>query len=67
MPTSAPSAPSVSSVSGSYPGLAEYMGLELTEAEVRANMPEYLPAVPQVQISQFVSIKTFYCLNISPE
>ena len=33
---------------GSYPGLAEYMGLELTEAEVRANMPEYLPAVVQV-------------------
>ena len=24
------------------------MGLELTEAEVRANMPEYLPAVVQV-------------------
>merc|ERR1719347_469874 len=27
----------------SYPGLADYMGLELTEAEMRANMPEYLP------------------------
>jgi len=40
-----PSAPSASA--GSYPGLAEYMGLELTEAEVRANMPEYLPAVVQ--------------------
>jgi len=49
---SAPSAPYASSASaasntGSYPGLAEYMGLELTEAEVRANMPEYLPAVVQ--------------------
>ena len=40
----APTAPSGSN----YPGLAEYMGLELTEAEVRANMPEYLPAVVQV-------------------
>jgi len=32
----------------SYPGLADYMGLELTEAEMRANMPEYLP-VPVAQ------------------
>jgi len=39
-------APTVTSGSN-YPGLAEYMGLELTEAEVRANMPEYLPAVVQ--------------------
>ena len=58
MPTPAPSAPSVSSVfggshTGSYPGLAEYMGLELTEAEVRANMPEYLPAVPQVHSNRY--------------
>ena len=58
MPTPAPSAPSVSSFSGgshtgSYPGLAEYMGLELTEAEVRANMPEYLPAVPQVHSNRY--------------
>jgi len=47
--TSAPYASSASAGSntGSYPGLAEYMGLELTEAEVRANMPEYLPAVVQ--------------------
>jgi len=45
---SAPSGPSAGSPhTGSYPGLAEYMGLELTEAEVRANMPEYLPAVVQ--------------------
>ena len=43
-PTTTPTAPSGSN----YPGLAEYMGLELTEAEVRANMPEYLPAVVQV-------------------
>jgi syntenin-1 len=46
-----PSAPSAFASAGphtgSYPGLAEYMGLELTEAEVRANMPEYLPAVVQ--------------------
>jgi len=26
-----------------YPGLAEYMGLELSEDVIRANMPEYLP------------------------
>jgi len=45
---SGPSGPSAGSPhTGSYPGLAEYMGLELTEAEVRANMPEYLPAVVQ--------------------
>ena len=43
-PTAAHTAPTGSN----YPGLAEYMGLELTEAEVRANMPEYLPAVVQV-------------------
>ena len=28
----------------SYPGLSEYKGLELTEAVIRENMPEYLPA-----------------------
>ena len=70
MPTPAPSAPSVSSVSGSYPGLAEYMGLELTEAEVRANMPEYLPAVPQVHSNRYrnlfplkLSIASIFPLN----
>ncbi len=26
-----------------YPGLATYMGMELTEDVIRANMPEYLP------------------------
>ncbi len=31
-------------VAASYPGLAEYMGLELSEALIRENMPEYLPA-----------------------
>ena len=66
---SAPSAyasayPSASAGSaGSYPGLAEYMGLELTEAEVRANMPEYLPAVVQVQKPQDVSTKNFFMLS----
>ena len=70
MPTPAPSAPSVSSFSGSYPGLAEYMGLELTEAEVRANMPEYLPAVPQVHSNRYrnlfplkLSIASIFPLN----
>ncbi len=33
---------------GVYPGLADYMGLELTEDVIRENMPEYLlPAVRQ--------------------
>jgi len=31
------------SAGGFYPGLVEYMGLELSEAAIRANMPEYLP------------------------
>ena len=35
-PIDAPSAPV-------YPGLAHFMGLELTEDVIRANMPEYLP------------------------
>ena len=62
-----PSAPSASSASagsntGSYPGLAEYMGLELTEAEVRANMPEYLPAVVQV----LNICEAIFCLTLAP-
>lgn len=40
-----PTLPHPTSPSSPYPGLAEYMGLELSEAEVRANMPEYLPVV----------------------
>jgi len=44
-----PSAPLVNSAPNnpvlavSYPGLSEYMGLELSEALIRENMPEYLP------------------------
>ena len=58
---SAPSAPSAGSPhTGSYPGLAEYMGLELTEAEVRANMPEYLPAV--VQVHKPLKIYRYICI-----
>jgi len=37
-----PTAASASSLV-SYPGLSEYMGLELSEAVIRENMPEYLP------------------------
>merc|ERR1712018_909384 len=29
-------------VQAMYPGLADYMGLELTQDVIRANMPEYL-------------------------
>jgi hypothetical protein len=36
-----------SSALGVYPGLADYMGMELTENVIRENMPEYLPAVRQ--------------------
>ena len=40
-----PSAPQPALPSGSaYPTLGDYMGLELTEDVIRANMPEYLPA-----------------------
>ena len=47
--TALPYPPSSSSSSSSaYPGLAEYMGLELTEDIIRANMPEYLPGNQQV-------------------
>merc|ERR1719334_574056 len=40
-----PTSPQPTSPSSAYPGLGEYMGLDLTEAEGRANMPEYLPVV----------------------
>lgn len=40
----ATSCPSLSPTPGkAYPGLAEYMGMELSEALIRDNMPEYLP------------------------
>lgn len=34
----------VGAASASYPGLAEYMGMELSEDIIRVNMPEYLPS-----------------------
>merc|ERR1719188_1963013 len=34
--------PATSRQSQAYPGLAEYMGMELSEAIIRENMPEYL-------------------------
>ena len=42
-----PSYPSLTSTTSmtpgqAYPGLAEYMGMELSEAVIRDNMPEYL-------------------------
>jgi len=43
---SAPTQPVSTASSGTnpaYPGLGEYMGLELTQAMIRENMPEYLP------------------------
>ncbi|KAK7794470.1 hypothetical protein R5R35_004694 [Gryllus longicercus] len=43
-----PSAPSMGPGVGSglYPALSEFMGLELSEAAIAANMPEYAVAVP---------------------
>jgi len=38
-----------------YPGLADYMGLELSESVIRANMPEYLDAQRGLQNHQVVS------------
>ena len=38
-----------------YPGLAEYMGMELSEAIIRDNMPEYLTN-NQVAISHMIKI-----------
>ena len=40
---------------GVYPGLGAYMGLELSEDTIRANMPEYLPenqnpVLPRAQV-----------------
>lgn len=40
MPTYPPTSSSGNPV---YPGLADYMGMELTEDVIRENMPEYLP------------------------
>jgi len=37
-----PTAPGHGNLSLAYPSLHEFMGLELTEAVIRANMPEYL-------------------------
>jgi syntenin-1 len=49
-----PQIPSNASGNGSvYPGLGDYMGLELSEDVIRANMPEYL-VVPQAS-SQLTS------------
>ena len=39
-----------------YPGLAEYMGLELSEDVIRANMPEYLPENQSLVPRQSVSL-----------
>lgn len=48
-----PPKPQTQSQAGFYPGLADYMGLELSEDTIRVNMPEYLaPALrPQTQVS----------------
>lgn len=37
-----PIAPQPNSPQTFYPGLAEFMGLELSESVIRENMPEYL-------------------------
>ena len=47
---------------GFYPGLADFMGLELSEDMIRANMPEYLPE-NQVALRQSVSRRIFLFTN----
>merc|ERR1711994_779734 len=50
-PSAYPQIPSNASGNGSvYPGLGDYMGLELSEDVIRENMPEYL-VVPQAPVS----------------
>ena len=46
---------STAGTGGFYPGLAGFMGLELSEDVLRANMPEYLPE-NQVALRQSVRI-----------
>ena len=58
---SAPAPAAVAVTNVSYPGLAEYMGLELSEEIIRANMPEYLPG-NQLQ----VNIEIFYFSDVLP-
>ena len=41
---------------GFYPGLAGFMGLELSEDVLRANMPEYLP---ENQVALRQSVRNF--------
>lgn len=55
---------SSSSALGVYPGLADYMGMELTEDVIRVNMPEYLPAVRQP--SQIATVTSGGCSMIAP-
>jgi len=52
--TTAPS--SSTSMMVTYPGLSEYMGMELTEAVIRENMPEYLPAIANQQGAQVTGV-----------
>ena len=53
-PSAYPQIPSNASGNGSvYPGLGDYMGLELSEDVIRENMPEYL-VVPQAPVSLFI-------------
>ncbi len=56
---------SVSSLEGNaaYPGLAEYMGMELSVDVIAANMPEYLP---QNQVGDYLPTPTHPLLT-SPE
>ena len=59
-PTSASGAPTPTPAAiAMYPGLADYMGLELSEETIRQNMPEYLAAsgnAGAVAVAQTVSI-----------
>ena len=53
-----PTAPGSSVV---YPGLAEFMGLELSDEIIAANMPEYLP---QNQVAVPPPVSLLYALKL---
>ena len=59
IPSSASAYPQIPSNASSngpvYPGLGDYMGLELSEDVIRANMPEYL-VVPQAPVSFLLNL-----------
>lgn len=46
-----------------YPGLGDFMGLELSEDVIRLNMPEYLSGPPQTAVAIPSQVGT-YCIFV---